>query len=389
VRPSRIALLDLFSGISGDMLLGALLDLGAELPPLVEKLSSLQLPGFQLAAQVVISQGITSRRAIVSVEEEKHPHRRLADVEAIVRRGSLPEDVVERSVEVFRRIARAEGKIHGKAPEEVVFHEVGALDAVVDVTGCLLAARELGIERFYAAWVAIGTGTVESRHGTLPVPCPASVEILGDFPLEPTGIRQELVTPTGAALLRTLVDKPGWPPSLRIERAGYGAGTREIPGRANVVRVLMGHTEEAEPHLISVVETNIDDMNPEIYGYLLERLFAAGALDAFLTPLVGKKNRPAVQVTALCPLDRQEAVTQTLLSETTSLGVRIYRCVRSCIERKEQTVETRWGAVRVKVAQSQSRTKVAPEYEDCRRIAREQGVPLLEVYEEVRRTYGG
>ncbi len=385
----RIALLDLFSGISGDMLLGALLDLGVEPASIEERLNSLQMPGFRLTAQSAVQQGITCRKVTVSVQEEEHPHRRLRDIEAIVRGGSLPEDVVERSMEVFGRIARAEGKIHGKAPEEVAFHEVGALDAVADVTGCLLAARQLGIERFYADRVAVGTGTVESSHGTLPVPCPASVEILGDFPLEPTGIRQELVTPTGAALLRTLVETPGWPPSLRIEQVGYGAGTRQLPGRANVVRVLMGRAAVAEPHLVSVVETNIDDMNPEVYGYLLERLFEAGALDAFLVPIVGKKNRPAVQVTALGPLDREAALAETLLTETTSLGVRTYRCVRSCIDREEQTVQTRWGPVRVKVGRYQSSCKAAPGYDDCRRIAREQGIPLLEVYEEVRRSYGG
>ena len=371
------------------MLLGALLDLGLEASVLAEQLQALALPGFQLRAERVTQKGITCCKATVSVEEEAHPHRRLGDIEAIVRKGGLPEDIVERSIEVFGRIARAEGKIHGKAPEEVVFHEVGALDAVVDVTGCLLAARELGIERFYAAWVAVGTGTVESRHGTLPVPCPATVEILEGFPLEPTGIRQELVTPTGAALLRSLVERPGWPPSLRTERVGYGAGTREIPGRANVVRVLMGRLETAGPHLITVVETNIDDMNPEVYGYLLERLFEAGALDAFLTPLIGKKNRPAIQVTALCPMEREQAVAETLLAETTSLGVRTHRSLRSCVERREETVQTRWGPVRVKVARHGAQAKAAPEYEDCRAIAREHQVPLLEVYEEVRRAYGG
>lgn len=385
----HIALLDLFAGISGDMLLGALLDLGLEAAVLTEKLEGLALPGFHLASERVSQKGITCRRVTVAVEEETHPHRRLGDIEALVRGGHLPEDVVEQALEVFQRIARAEGKIHGKAAEEVVFHEVGALDAVVDVTGCLLAARELGIDRFYAAWVAVGTGTVESRHGTLPVPCPATVEILEDFPVEPTGIRQELVTPTGAALLRTLVKEPGWPPSLRTERVGYGAGTRQIPGRANVVRVLMGRLERAEAHLIAVVETNVDDMNPEVYGYLLERLFEAGAMDAFLTPLIGKKNRPAIQVTALCPLNREEAVAETLLAETTTLGVRTYRCLRSCVDREEQTVQTRWGPVRVKVGRYGPRAKVAPEYEDCRRVAREQQVPLLEVYEEVRRAYGG
>lgn len=383
-----LALLDLFAGISGDMLLAALLDLGLEPALLIEKLEGLGLPGFQLRVEQTIQKGITCRKVTVGVREEAHPHRRLWDVEALVRGGGLPEDVVERAIQVFRRIAQAEGKIHGKAAEEVVFHEVGALDAVVDVTGCLMAARLLGIERFYAAWVAVGTGTVESHHGTLPVPCPATVEILGDFPIEPTGIRQELVTPTGAALLRILVEKPGWPPSLRVEKVGYGAGSRQIPGRANVVRVLMGRLETAEAHLIAVVETNVDDMNPEVYGYLLERLFEAGAVDAFLTPLIGKKNRPAVQITALCPLEGEAAVAETLLSETTTLGVRTYRSLRTCVEREEHVVPTRWGPVRVKVGRYGPRAKIAPEYEDCRRIAREHRVPLIEVYEEVRRIYG-
>lgn len=385
----RLALLDLFSGISGDMLLGALLDLGADLEELNRGLETLQLPGFRLSAETIVKKGLTSRRAIVSVEEEHHPHRKLADIEGIVKRGKLPPEVVERSLEVFRRIGEAEAHIHGKPIDQIAFHEVGALDAVVDVTGCLLAIHQLGIKRFYCEGVSVGTGTVEGAHGTLPVPCPATVEILGDFPIFPTGIRQEMVTPTGAALLKTLVSQPGSPSSLRIERIGYGAGTRDIPGRANVVRILMGQPTQAEPHLISVVETNIDDMNPEIYGYLLERLFSAGALDAYLIPVVGKKNRPAIQITALCPLEREAAISEILLMETTSLGVRTYRCIRSCIARRQESVETSWGKVKVKIGHYQEQVKVAPEYEDCRRIAAEHGVPLLKVYEEVRRSYGG
>lgn len=384
----RIALLDLFSGISGDMLLGALFDLGADPEDVTRQLGSLQLPGFQLTVEKSIQQGISCRKITVQVEEERHPHRRLSDVLALVGRGRLPAVVVEQAGEVFRRIAEAEGKIHGKSPDAVVFHEVGALDAVVDVVGCLLAIHQLGIERFYGESVSVGTGTIESAHGTLPVPCPASVEILGDFPIEPTGIRQELVTPTGAALLRTLVEGPGLPPRVSVERTGYGAGTRKVAGRPNLVRVLLGRQESNHAEWISVVETNIDDMNPEVYGYLMERLFEAGALDVYLTPVYGKKNRPAVVVTALSPLPCEPGIRQTFLEETTSLGVRSYKCARHCVGRKHETVETRWGPVRVKQGRTRSRTRVAPEYEDCRRIAREHGISLLEVYEEVARVYG-
>ncbi len=389
MKPSRIALLDLFSGISGDMLLGALLDLGANLDSILESLKSLNLPGLDIRRERLVKKGITCTQATVRVEEDEHPHRHLSHIEAAIRGGALPEEIVDGAIAVFRRIAEAEAKIHGKPVEKIHFHEVGALDAVVDVTACLLAVWDLGIERFYAGSVAVGTGTIEGSHGTLPVPCPASVEILGDFPIEPTGIRQELVTPTGAALLRHLVPAPGWPASLRIERAGYGAGTREVPGRANVVRILMGSSGEAGADLVSVVETNIDDMNPEIYGYLLEKLLGAGALDAFLTPLIGKKNRPAVQVTVLCSLELEPAMADILLRETTSLGVRISRSLRTCIRRERRTVQTRWGEVHVKIGQHGELTKAAPEYEDCRRIAEEHRVSLLEVYEEVRRVHGG
>jgi uncharacterized protein (TIGR00299 family) protein len=389
VKPSRIALLDLFSGISGDMLLGALLDLGADLDSILDALKSLNLPGLDIRREQLVKKGITCTKATVMVKEDEHPHRHLSHVEAAIRGGALPVEIVDGAIAVFRRIGEAEAKIHGKPVEKIHFHEVGALDAVVDVTACLLAVRDLGIERFYAGSVAVGTGTIEGSHGTLPVPCPASVEILGDFPVEPTGIRQELVTPTGAALLRHLVPAPGWPASLRIERAGYGAGTREVPGRANVVRILMGSSGEAGADLVSVVETNIDDMNPEIYGYLIEHLLGAGALDAFLTPLIGKKNRPAVQVTVLCSLELEPAMADILLRETTSLGVRISRSLRTCIRRERRMVQTRWGAVHVKIGQHGALTKAAPEYEDCRRIAEEHHVSLLEVYEEVRRVHGG
>jgi len=384
----RIALLDLCSGISGDMLLGALLDLGVDLQALKTALGTLNLPGFDLQCEKLTKKGITCTRVKVQVEEGHHPHRHLSQIESIVQKGGLPAEVIERSLAAFRLIAEAEGKIHGKPPEKIHFHEVGALDAIVDVTGCMMAIHLLGIEKFYASSVTDGTGTVESAHGVLPVPCPATVEILGDFPMELTSIPQEMVTPTGAALLKTLVPQPCRPPMMRIEKIGYGAGTRELPDRANVVRILMGTPSSGETDLVSILETNIDDMSPEIYGYVMDRLFAGGALDVYLISIYGKKNRPGVQVTVLCRPDDEARLAEVLLSETTSLGVRTSRSQRYCMERESKTVDTRWGKVRVKVGRFGEREKVAPEYEDCRDIALRLGIPILDIYEEVHRCYG-
>jgi pyridinium-3,5-bisthiocarboxylic acid mononucleotide nickel chelatase len=386
-RP-QAAILDLFSGVSGDMLLGALLDAGAPLESIVNPLKSLNLPGFDLSLEKQVKKGISCTRAVVQVEEEKHPHRKLKDIESIVRQGHLPDEIIEQALQAFQKIAEAEAKIHGKSIQDIHFHEVGALDAVVDIVGTLLGVQALGIERFYCGFVATGTGIVKSAHGVLPVPAPATLEILGDFPLRPSGIEKEIVTPTGAALLRTLVCEPGrWPEGFQAESVGYGCGTRELPGQANVVRLVVGRTEQSEAHRVSVIETNIDDTSPEIFGYLMERLFEAGALDAYYTPIQGKKNRPAVLVTVLGHAGNEDQLAGVLLEETSSLGVRISRCSRTCVKRDKIQVQTRWGSVGVKVAHFSDRTKASPEYEDCRRIARQQGIPLQDVYEETRRCY--
>lgn len=389
MSPTRIAIIDPFCGISGDMLLGALVDLDIDVEQLSLALETLALPGFALQVESMQKKGIACKKVNVVVNEEHHTHRKLQDVAAIVKRGQLPQRVVERSIEAFQRIAEAEGKIHGKPSDEVHFHEVGAFDAIVDIAGSLLAVDMLGIERCYCSSIPVGTGQVKSAHGTLPVPCPASLEILQGFPIEPTDIRQELVTPTGAALLRTLVEEPGFPPEMTVERIGYGAGTRETPERPNALRIMLGQTGGEQTHIVSLLETTIDDMNPEVYGYLLDRIFEQGALDAFLTPVYGKKNRPAVLITILCAPHRESSLASLLLKETTTLGVRSSRGLRYCLARKTETVETRWGAVRVKVAQSGSSSKFAPEYEDCLRIAKQEGVPILEVYREVQLQYGG
>ena len=384
---------DCFAGASGDMVLGALVGAGADERVLVGQLASLGVPGFEVSFERVDRSGIGATRARVRTEEQHH-HRHLADILKIIDGSRLSDGVKRRAGLIFTRLAEAEARVHGTAVERVHFHEVGALDSIVDVVGACVGFELLGVERFASSALHVGSGTVEMAHGRFPVPPPAVAELLRGAPIYSTDIRGELVTPTGAAIISAVCESFGPMPRMRVGRAGYGAGSREYERFPNVLRVFVGETEgegsqtkEGDERLL-VVETNLDDASPQLVGHVMERAFALGALDCYFTPAQMKKNRPGVLVSILCAPERREALYELLFTETTTLGVRAHEVERRALAREFVRVETRFGAIDVKVARLNGRvTAATPEYEQCRAAAEAAGVPLRAVEEAARAAF--
>ncbi len=375
---------DCFAGISGDMTLGALIDLGVPVKHIVSELGCLNLSGYSLRAGRVQRSGITARQAKVTIRGQDHHHRTFRDIERIIAKSRLKPRVKERSIAAFRLIAEAEAKVHNEKVENVHFHEVGAIDSIVDIVGAMIGFEHLGIERFAASEVPIGSGFVECRHGRLPVPAPATVLLLKGLPIYDNGIKAELVTPTGAALLAGLCESFGTLPAMTVQKTGYGAGSRELAGIPNMLRLIAGDARTAGgTDTVVVLEASIDDMAPELAGYAMERLFEAGALDVAFTPTYMKKNRPGMLVTVICTEVDQAPLTAIFFAETTTAGVRAYRAERTVLARREAKVATRFGKVKVKLLEGPEGLSTAPEYEDCRRIAKQKKVPLRQVYEAV------
>lgn len=376
---------DCLGGASGNMLLGALFDAGLDPAALEQALRGLALPPWSLVVERVTRHGVAAVHVDVRYPQE-HVHRHLPDIAAIVWRADIPEAVKRRTLSVFERLADAEARVHGISRDEVHFHEVGAVDAIIDVTGVVLGLSMLGVDEVRVSPLPVGTGIIRCAHGDVPNPAPATAELLRGAPLRFTDVPGELVTPTGAALLVTLGTFERGPSEGRIERIGYGAGTRDPAQVANVVRVLLSRDVDrsTEPtgqtDTVVVLETGIDDMNPQVFEHVLRRLFEAGALDAFLTPVLMKKSRPATQLTVICRLGTEGALADIVLAETTTLGVRLQTVERRVLPREIVTIATAWGDVRVKRAGG----RLQPEYEDCRRIAEATGTPLLEVMQRVR-----
>lgn len=373
---------DCVSGASGDMILGALLDAGLPEATLRERLAALHLPGFDLRVAKVAKCGIAATQVDVIVDDDV-PERHLPQLEAIVRGGELPGHVVEQSIAVLRRIGEAEAAIHNASLDHVHLHELGGIDTIVDVVGAVSGLDALGIERVRCSPIPLGRGFTNSAHGRIPLPAPATVALLRGAPVVGSEIQAETVTPTGAALLSTLATDYGAIPSLTLAAVGYGAGRKDfaIP---NVLRVLIGEAAAAGDsglQALVVLETNIDDLNPETYDYVMGRLFAAGALDVFLAPIQMKKNRPATLLSVICWPSAAAALSDILFAETSTLGIRRYEIMRQALPRQSRTVDTAYGPVRVKVAAwGDGQTKSAPEYEDCRKLAAQHGIPLRDVY---------
>jgi pyridinium-3,5-bisthiocarboxylic acid mononucleotide nickel chelatase len=376
----RLLYFDCFAGISGDMTLGALVDAGADRRMLVEQLAQLDFGNFEVRFEQVDRAGIAATRAVVETGEHHH-HRGLSQIVKIIERSRLSAGVKERATRIFTRLAGAEARVHNVPVDDVHFHEVGALDAIVDVVGACIGFELLGVERFIASPLHVGSGTVEMAHGRFPVPPPAVTELLRERPVYATDIVGELVTPTGAAIVSTLCENHGPLPAMRLQATGYGAGGRTYEKFPNVLRVLVGEVEtDAQNERLVMLETNLDDVSPQVVGHLMERAFKRGALDCFFTPVQMKKNRPGVLVSVLCRPAERDALTQLIFDETTTLGVRSYEVERRALARESVTVETRFGAVRVKLARQHGRlTHATPEYEDCRVAAEQHGVPLRDV----------
>ena len=388
----KIAYFDCFSGVSGDMALGALLACGADEAAFRRALAGLRVPGYELKIERVTRGGLAATDVDVALVEHEQGHgRHLSDIAVLLEHSTLSETVRHKALAVFTRLADAEAAIHGTTRDQIHFHEVGAVDAIVDIVGVCLLLEMLGIERVTLSALPCGTGTITCAHGVLPVPAPATLELLAGFPVYPVDIRGELVTPTGAALLTTLADPQtaGQMPAMRVVKNGFGAGKKQFdPNRPNLLRVVLGETEESAdrtPQTIAVLETNLDDQNPETFDLLMERLFAAGALDVFFAPIQMKKNRPATLVTALCPVPKIEDLAMVLFRESGTFGIRIREQKRLTLTRSWRTVATEFGDIQVKVGAWQGEEITAsPEYEDCKRAALEHGVPLRRVYDAVR-----
>jgi hypothetical protein len=377
---SRLVYFDCASGAAGDMLLGAVVDLGLPLEQLRAELARLPLAGYRLEAERVSRAGLAATRVQVSVDAPAAEARHLRDVLEILDRSTLSVPTKEKAASLFRRLAEAEAAVHGTTPERVHFHEVGAVDSIVDVVGGVVALASLGPARFAASPLNVGSGTVTMSHGTFPVPPPATASLVAGVPVYGAG-EGELLTPTGALLVTGHATEYGPLPPMRIEKTGHGAGSRETAGRPNVLRLIVGEEEDrAAAERVLVLETELDDASPQLIGPLVERLLAMGAFDAFLTPVQMKKGRPGVLVTVLVPPERREAVEELLFRETTTLGVRWQEWERTVLERESVTVATPYGAVRVKLGRRGGVVyNASPEFEDCQRLAAEARVAVKEV----------
>lgn len=379
---------DCFAGASGDMILGALVGAGCDRALLVENLSALGVEGFDVQFTTVNRSGLSATRALVHTPHE-HKHRHLKDIEKIIDDSKLSGNVKTRAKAIFHRLADAEARVHNEPIEKIHFHEVGALDAIVDVVGACIGFGLLGIERFVSSALHVGSGTVEMAHGRFPVPPPAVAELLKNAPIYSTEIRGELVTPTGAAIISTLCSEYGAIPRMKISATGYGAGSREYDNFPNALRVIIGEDEaSAGDERLLMIETNVDDMSPQILGFVMERALGLGALDCYFTSIQMKKNRPATLVSILCRPEDREKLTEMLFAETTSLGVRAFEVERRALEREVVTVETRFGRIDIKVARLDNfGVKAMPEFEQCRAAARKARVSLREVEDEARAAY--
>jgi uncharacterized protein (TIGR00299 family) protein len=389
----NLAYFDCFSGISGDMTLGALVDAGCDVARLRSELQALQVPGWELSAEKVWKNGMAATYAKVKTEEQR-AHRSLTEILEILRRSDIASQVRDRASAVFQKLGEAEARVHDVPLEKIHFHEVGAVDAIVDIVGVCIGFDTLGIDKFACSPLNVGGGTTKMAHGVLPVPAPATANLLQGKPTYSNGVQRELVTPTGAAIVATLCDTFGPQPPMTVSAIGYGAGTADLEWQPNVLRIMIGESpEKAVPGYdeeISVIEANLDDMNPQIYGYFLERALAAGALDVYTTPVQMKKNRPGTLLTVLCKPQDANALTSLIFAETTTFGVRATNAQRRILPREHVSVSTTFGDVRIKLSRVNGRIlHVSPEFEDCRKLAVEKNVPLQQVINEALRRYQG
>ncbi len=369
------------------MFLAALLDAGVELDRLKEELAKLPLGPYEFRQSRVMRRGIAGNHVEIEAPG-KQPHRHLSNIEALIGGAPIPEPAKQTALQIFRRLGEVEARLHNVSVEKIHFHEVGAVDAILDIAGVSLGFNMLGNPRLLCSPLNVGSGRVEAAHGSLPVPAPATAELLRGVPIYSSGVESELVTPTGAALVTALASGFGPMPAMKVEKIGYGAGTKDFPSHPNLARLFVGESVEVaarEPgaagdETVSVIEANVDDMSPQLYGYLVEKALAAGALDITCASVQMKKNRPGLLLTILSKLEACDALADLLFEQSTTIGLRIYEARRMVLDREVVTVETPYGPVRVKVARRNGKeVNAAPEFDDCRRLAEEESVPLKQV----------
>lgn len=384
----KIAYLDCYSGVAGDMLLGAMLDAGLDAERFRAEIAKLGVDGVEIQVEKTVRRGITGVDVKV-VTGHDHAHRHLSTIEKIIDASAIDAAAKETAKKIFRRLGEAEAAVHGVSIEKVHFHEVGAVDAIVDICGAAIGLAMLGIEKLYCSPLNLGSGTVKAAHGVMPVPAPATARLVKGLPTYSDGPAVELTTPTGAAIVSTLCESFGAMPPMSIESIGYGAGDKDFPDRANMLRLVIGASSAApEATEISVIEANIDDMSPEWAGHARSRLLDEGALDVTLTPSFMKKDRPGYVLTVLAePADR-DRLCDVLFAETTTIGIRYHAAQRRVLDRNSVAVSTPYGEVRVKVASEAGEVRnFAPEFDDCRRLAEEKKVPLKQVWHAANLAY--
>lgn len=380
----KILYFDCFAGISGDMTLGALIGVGADIEKLREGLSSLDVSGYDFEVMSKIKGHIAATDINIVIDGQHHNHhRRLGDILAIIQGSELSDWVKDTASRVFRRLAEAEATVHGSTPDDVHFHEVGAVDAIVDIVGTAICLELLGRPEVVASPMPTFHGFATGSHGTFPLPAPATVELLKGIPWRKVDAEGELVTPTGAAIITTIASDFGAMPPMTVDKIGYGAGKQDF-AFSNVLRVMLGEKSggSVAKGKVSVIETNIDDLNPQFYDSVMEKLFAAGALDVYLSPIQMKKNRPGVLLSVLSPSERVNELSEIVIRETSTLGVRISEWDRLCLDRRWQEVETEFGTIKIKIGELNGQViNASPEYEDCKHAAEEHGVPVKRVYD--------
>jgi pyridinium-3,5-bisthiocarboxylic acid mononucleotide nickel chelatase len=382
----KTAYLDAFSGLSGDMMVGAILDCGADFSEFERAIKSIPIAGYRLSTRRKTLSGISALKFDVSVTEPQ-PVRHFGEIRALIDASPLAATVRHRAISIFEALARAEAKIHNTTPDRVHFHEVGAVDSIIDIVGTAWGLEQLGVGDVIVSPLPMGSGFARSQHGVIPVPAPATVELLSGFPVKIGDGAHEMVTPTGAAMIRALARAAALPLAFDFEKIGYGAGARELEDRPNVLRLMLGRERAAlDRDEMIEVSANIDDLSPQIYDHVMNRLFDAGARDVTITPTMMKKGRPAVTLGVIAEAARRDAIADIIFAETSTIGLRFHTVERLKLHREMQQVETRWGKIRVKIsgAHGGEPTTISPEYDDCRRIAAEHKVALRVVIEEAR-----
>jgi len=382
----KIVYFDCFSGIAGDMILGALIDAGLELSALKKELRKLPLTGYEIKAFKTEKQGIKGTKFEVKAPREK-THRNLKDIFKIIERSSLEKKIKEDSKKIFRRLAEAEAKVHSVNIDKIHFHEVGGIDAIIDIVGAVAGLDILKVDKVYSSPLSFGNGFVKFSHGKFPIPAPATVELCKNVPVRYTDIEGELVTPTGAAVITTLAEFSERL-DFKIENIGYGAGSMDLKEIPNLLRVMIGEKDlDLEQDEILVLETNIDNTTPEVLGYLTEKLMEKGALDVYLVPIIMKKGRPGTQLSVICSSDKLNELSSLIFSETGTIGLRTQFHLRKKLSRKSEVVKTRYGNAKVKIIEYGEKVHISPEFEDCRVLADKNNIPLREVYREVEKSF--